>query len=115
MVLLASRRVEPGLGPAALLRCAGLAGARRLIRRLEIAASLGHIDLVGGLAALGMLYVLFRNVYPVPAAPYSSLPWIFLAVLVAAALWYAVVRSRGGVVDVAAAERAEAQAESRDS
>ena len=79
------------------------------------ASPIGAAVVVGGLAALGMLYVLFRNVYPVPAAPYSALPWIFLAVLVGAALWYAVVRSRGWVVDVAAAERAEAQAESRDS
>lgn len=67
----------------------------------------GAAVVVGGLAALGMLYVLFRNVYPVPDAPYSALPWIFLAVLVLAGAWYAVVRSRGGVVDVAAAERAE--------
>lgn len=65
---------------------------------------------VGGLAALGMLFVLFRNVYPVPAAPYSVLPWIFLGVLVAAVAWYAVASRRPdlGTTDVVeASERIE--------
>lgn len=49
---------------------------------------------IGGVATLGMLFVLFRNVYPVPAAPYNILPWLFLTLLVLAAAWYAVIRSR---------------------
>ena len=58
--------------------------------------------IIGGLATVGMLFVLFRNVYPAPAAPYNVLPWIFLGLLVVAGGWYAVVRSRGidpGAVD----------------
>lgn len=46
---------------------------------------------MGTLATLGMAYVLYRNVYPVPAEPYNRLPWIFGAVLVASGAWYALV------------------------
>lgn len=60
---------------------------------------------IGGLAALGLLFVLFRNVYPVPEAPYGVLPWIFLGVLVAAVIWYLVASRRP---DVATADVAEA-------
>jgi amino acid transporter len=49
---------------------------------------------LGGLSAIGMIYVLFRNVYPPQPAPYSVMPWIFLALLVIAAAWFAIVRSR---------------------
>ncbi len=57
---------------------------------------------IGGVAALGMLFVLWRNVYPVPPAPYNTLPWIFLAVLLVAGAWYAfaTLRDRSGVVDL---------------
>ena len=55
--------------------------------------------IVGALAAAGMLYVLYRSVWPVPAAPYNVLPWVFLALMGAAAAWYVVIRSR---VDVEA-------------
>lgn len=49
---------------------------------------------IGGLAALGMLFVLFKNLYPVPPAPYNLLPWIFLVVLVVFGAWYPVARIR---------------------
>jgi hypothetical protein len=49
---------------------------------------------VGLLAAGGMVFVLFRNVYPVPPAPYATLPWIFLVVLVIAVVWYVAVSTR---------------------
>lgn len=49
---------------------------------------------VGALAAAGMSYVLYRNVYPVPASPYDVLPWLFLGVLVLSGAWYSVVRVR---------------------
>ncbi|HEU0101120.1 MAG TPA: APC family permease [Mycobacteriales bacterium] len=49
---------------------------------------------VGGLAALGMLYVFYRSVWPVPAWPYNVLPYVFLALLVPALVRYTVVRRR---------------------
>jgi len=59
-------------------------------------APIGAAVVIGGLAALGMLYVLFKNIYPVPPSPYEVLPRIFLALMVVTGLWYAVVRSRKG-------------------
>lgn len=50
--------------------------------------------LLGGLATAGMLYVLYRSVWPVPPAPYNALPWVFLAIMVGAGAWYASIRSR---------------------
>jgi amino acid transporter len=49
---------------------------------------------VGGLAALGMAYVFYRSVWPVPAAPYDLLPYVFLALLVPSLVRYALVRRR---------------------
>jgi amino acid transporter len=60
--------------------------------RVPIAATV----VVGGLATVGMCYVLYKNVYPVPAAPYDLLPWMFLGVLVLAGAWYAIVKGRSG-------------------
>lgn len=57
---------------------------------------------VGGLAALSMLYVFYRSVWPVPASPYDLLPYIFLALLVPAVLRYAVVHRRTRTIDLAA-------------
>jgi len=62
-----------------------------LVRRGEPAVAAFVVGLV---AAVGMLYVLFRNVYPVPVSPYNVLPWVFAGVLVVAALWYAYIRSQ---------------------
>ncbi len=68
------------------------------LRRARVSVATAAV--VGGLAALGMLYVLLKNIYPVPPSPYNRLPWIFLALLVAASVWYAVVRSKVGPVDL---------------
>jgi amino acid transporter len=57
---------------------------------------LGLATVVGGLAAVGMGFVLYRNLYPVPPAPYNVLPWIFLGVLGLSAAWYAIVTARSG-------------------
>lgn len=57
---------------------------------------------VGGLAAVGMLYVLFKSVYPVPAAPYDLLPRLFLGVVVVAVAWTFVLVARGRSTTVSA-------------
>jgi amino acid transporter len=41
-----------------------------------------------------LFYVFYKNVIPVPPAPYNLLPWIFLAAMVAGLAWYLVVRLR---------------------
>ncbi|WP_245159612.1 APC family permease [Blastococcus sp. CT_GayMR19] len=43
---------------------------------------------------VALLYVFFKNVWPVPPSPYNLLPWIFLAVLVLGLAWYFSVRVR---------------------
>lgn len=65
-----------------------------LMRRSEPATA---AYVVGAIATLGMLYVLYRNVFPIPAAPYTSLPFAFAGVVVAAATWFVVVHTRGDV------------------
>ena len=41
-----------------------------------------------------LLYVFYKNVYPVPPYPYNLFPWIFLGLLVLGLAWYAIVRVR---------------------
>jgi amino acid transporter len=65
---------------------------------LRVNAPVAATAMIGGLATIGMAYVLFRNLYPVPAAPYNVLPWIFLGVLAAAGIWYMAVRSRASTM-----------------
>ncbi|MCW2942264.1 MAG: amino acid permease-associated region [Actinomycetia bacterium] len=60
----------------------------------KIGARIASTAVVGGLAAAGMCYVLYKNVWPVPASPYNLLPWIFLGVLLLAGGWYAIVKVR---------------------
>jgi amino acid transporter len=43
---------------------------------------------------VALLYVFYKNVWPVPPSPYNLLPWIFLAVLVLGLAWYFSVRAR---------------------
>ena len=43
---------------------------------------------------VALLYVFFKNVWPVPPSPYNLFPWIFLAVLVVGMAWYFAVRVR---------------------
>ncbi len=65
---------------------------------------------VAGPAATGMLYVLFKSVYPVQAAPYNLLPRIFLGVVVAAIAWTFVLVTRGRSATVPAVLSSEAAA-----
>ena len=41
-----------------------------------------------------LLYVFYKNVYPVPAYPLNLMPWIFLGLVVLGMAWYATVRVR---------------------
>jgi amino acid transporter len=43
---------------------------------------------------VALLYVFFKNVYPVPPSPFNLLPWIFLGVMVLGLIWYSSVRVR---------------------
>ncbi|MUM31237.1 amino acid permease, partial [Mycobacterium sp. CBMA361] len=44
--------------------------------------------IIGVTVACCLAYVFYRNVYPIPTWPADVIPWIFLAVLLAAAAWY---------------------------
>jgi len=41
---------------------------------------------------LSLLYVVYKNVYPVPPSPLNRLPYIFAGILLVGLLWYLVVR-----------------------
>ncbi|MBA3248814.1 MAG: APC family permease [Geodermatophilaceae bacterium] len=41
---------------------------------------------------LSLLYVFYKNVYPVPPAPLNRMPYIFAAVLLVGLAWYLIVR-----------------------
>jgi len=41
-----------------------------------------------------LLYVFYKNVYPVPDYPLNLMPWIFLGLIVLGMAWYAVERAR---------------------
>lgn len=43
---------------------------------------------------VALLYVFYKNVWPVPPSPYNVLPWIFLGALVVGMAWYFTVRAR---------------------
>ncbi len=44
------------------------------------------------LVVLSLVYVVYKNVYPVPPSPLNRLPYIFLAVLLVGLAWYLIVR-----------------------
>ena len=46
------------------------------------------------MAGIAMLLALVGNLYPIPEGPYGKLPFIYLAYLIAALLWFA-FRFRG--------------------
>jgi amino acid transporter len=47
---------------------------------------------VSGAAALGLLYVIFSNFYPVPEFPFNILPFVFGGFLLVAVAWYAYLK-----------------------
>jgi len=54
---------------------------------------LRHV-LVGAIGTALMLFVIFGSLYPVPAYPYNTLPFLFFAYLVVGAIWFAVLRAK---------------------
>lgn len=45
-------------------------------------------------AIVSMAYVFYANVYPVPAYPLNVIPWLFLATVAAALVWYWILSRR---------------------
>jgi amino acid transporter len=41
-----------------------------------------------------LLYVFYKNVWPVPPSPFNLFPWIFLGLMVLGLAWYFIVRAR---------------------
>lgn len=62
------------------------------LRRRNEANPLSTALAVVVIAAL--LYVFYKNVWPVPPTPFNLLPWIFLAAVLAGLAWYFSVRVR---------------------
>lgn len=49
---------------------------------------------IGALGTALMLFVIFGSVYPVPAYPYNTLPFLFFTYMVAGAIWFAVLKKK---------------------
>ncbi|OJY46383.1 APC family permease [Pseudonocardia sp. 73-21] len=54
-----------------------------------------HHWVLSAAAVVAILYVIYKNLVPVPAYPYNILPYLYLALLVIGIVWYAVARGRG--------------------
>lgn len=54
-----------------------------------IGARSSLVTLAATVAVLAMAYVFYKNVYPVPEFPLNVIPYVFLAVVAGALLWYA--------------------------
>ena len=62
------------------------------LRRRDEANPLSTVLAVVVVAAL--LYVFYKNVWPVPPSPFNLFPWIFLGLMVVGLAWYFAVRTR---------------------
>ncbi len=54
--------------------------------------SSGAAVVLSVLVVLSLLYVVYKNVYPVPPSPLNRLPYIFAAALLVGLAWYLIVR-----------------------
>jgi amino acid transporter len=52
---------------------------------------LRHV-LIGAIGTALMLFVIFGSVYPVPAYPYNTLPFLFFGYMLLGAVWFAVLK-----------------------
>jgi amino acid transporter len=52
-----------------------------------------HVALAAAVAAAGMVYVLYKTVYPAPPYPYNILPYVFLGLLALGLVRYAYLRA----------------------
>jgi amino acid transporter len=50
--------------------------------------------LVGAIGTALMLFVIFGSLYPVPAYPYNTLPFLFFGYMALGAVWFAVLKSK---------------------
>jgi amino acid transporter len=49
---------------------------------------------LAGVVVAALLYVFYKNVWPVPPSPFNLFPWIFLGLMVLGLAWYFSVRAR---------------------
>lgn len=68
-------------------------GAPIFLKRLTT-SSLTTAWVMGLLGVVALVYVFYRNVWPVPAAPLDVLPYVFVAALVVGIAGYAILRAR---------------------
>jgi amino acid transporter len=62
------------------------------LRRRDEANPMSTVLAIVVVAAL--LYVFYKNVWPVPPSPFNLFPWIFLGLMVLGLAWYFAVRVR---------------------
>jgi hypothetical protein len=65
------------------------------LRRVERLSA--GVMALSGAGLVAMILALAGSLYPVPAAPYSWLPYVYLAYLMAGLGWYAVGSRKQGV------------------
>ena len=54
----------------------------------------GLVKISAAVTVVSMIYVFFANVYPVPAYPLNVIPYLFLAVMILALVWYGFLARR---------------------
>jgi len=69
-----------------------LLAAPRYLKRIGQPSAAVRITSILGI--LGIAFVIYKNLVPVPAYPYSILPYVFLGLLLVGLAWYAVIRRR---------------------
>jgi amino acid transporter len=97
--LIAVAMTASGIAPMNVFAYAGTIGTYGYMIAyilITVGAALYLRRVKAPIASAVVVGVLFKNVYPVPDAPYNLLPWIFVGVLVLAGAWYAIVKARLG-------------------
>lgn len=67
-------------------------GMPRFMHRQQ--ALRGYHPVLAAAATLAIIYVVYKNLVPIPPSPYDILPYIYIALLVIGILWYLVLRWR---------------------
>jgi amino acid transporter len=68
-------------------------GAPLFLKKMSISGVAG-LWVVGVLGALSMVYVFYRNVFPVPPYPLNTLPYYFMALMTLGLVGFAVIKVR---------------------
>lgn len=66
--------------------------AVRYLRTINAATPM--VWIAAAVSILGMAYVFYANVIPIPAFPLNILPWIFLGLVALALAWYAYLKAK---------------------